>query len=211
MSFFKRESLEFAGFVRRNANELAVIAFAALFLVIARYHKLDPRWMTYLVYYLALPVGVIVAVLRKNPLDFGLRAGNYRLWIPHVAVAWGVTIVILLVAARFSDVSRFYAESDLDFWGYAARWAVLLFSLEFLYRGFLMFGLRERYGEGAILIQMLPFVLLHIGKPEVETIGCILSGTWFGYVAYRSKSVWPAFLIHFFANVANKIIIGSGI
>ena len=90
-------------------------------------------------------------------------------------------------------------------------WAVLLFSMEFLYRGFLMFGLRERYGEGAILIQMLPFVLLHIGKPEVETIGCILSGTWFGYVAYRSKSVWPAFLIHFFANVANKIIIGSGI
>jgi membrane protease YdiL (CAAX protease family) len=211
MSFFKRESIEFTGFVRRNASEIAVMAFAVLFLALARYHKFDARWLTYLVYYLALPVAVISVVLRKNPLDFGLRAGNYRLWIPHVAVAWAVTIVILLLAAHFSDVNRYYAESDLNLWGYAARWAVLLFSMEFLYRGFLIFGLRERYGEGAVLIQMIPFVLLHIGKPEVETIGCILSGTWFGYVAYRTNSVWPAFLIHFFANVANKIIIGSGI
>ena len=63
------------------------------------------------------------------------------------------------MAARSSDANHFYAESSLDLWGYAARWTVLLFSMEFLYRGFPMFGLKERYREGAVLIQMIPFVL----------------------------------------------------
>lgn len=107
-----------------------------------------------------------------------------------------------------SSVDTFYADRDLDLLHYTATTAILLFSLEFSYRGFLIFGLKDRFGEGAVLIQMIPFTLLHIGKPEVETVGCILSGTYFGFVVYRTRSVRPAFIIHLFANVANKIITG---
>ena len=28
---------------------------------------------------------------------------------------------------------------------------------------------------------MIPFALLHIGKPEAETISCLVSGIYFGY------------------------------
>ena len=117
-----------------------------------------------------------------------------------------MTLGLLVVSSRISSVDGYYNTGGINVIRYAATWSVTLFSLEFLYRGFLIFGLRERFGEGAVLVQMIPFVLLHIGKPEVEAIGCILSGTYFGYVVYRTKSVWPAFLIHMFANVANKII-----
>ena len=70
----------------------------------------------------------------------------------------------------------------------------------------MLFGLKRDFGEGAILVQMIPFALLHAGKPEVETIGCILTGLYFGYVAYRTNSIWPVFVIHLFANVANRIV-----
>jgi membrane protease YdiL (CAAX protease family) len=70
-----------------------------------------------------------------------------------------------------------------------------------MFRGFLLFGLKEKFKEGSILIQMIPFVLLHIGKPELETISCLFTGILFGYMAYRGKSFWPAFTIHLFINI----------
>jgi membrane protease YdiL (CAAX protease family) len=78
---------------------------------------------------------------------------------------------------------------------------MVLSASEFLYRGFLLFGLKEKFQEGSILLQMVPFVLLHLTKPELETISTIITGILFGYVAYRGKSFWPAFIIHLFINV----------
>jgi CAAX protease family protein len=48
---------------------------------------------------------------------------------------------------------------------------------------------------------MIPFALLHLGKPELETISTLFTGILFGYVAYRGKSFWPAFIIHLFINI----------
>ncbi len=68
-------------------------------------------------------------------------------------------------------------------------------------RGFLLFGLKEKLGELSIVVQMIPFVLMHFGKPELETLSTIVTGLYFGYVAYRGNSFWPAFIIHLFINV----------
>jgi hypothetical protein len=204
--FFKVEILEFAGFLRRNKNEIAVVALGTLFLVLARYHHFEPRWLRYLVFYLSLPAISIALVLKKNPLDFGLKFGNVKLWRWHVAIACGVTLILVYTGSKISVVNDYYSPSKTGFLSYAARWALILFSLEFFYRGFLVFGLREKLGEGAIFVQMVPFTLLHIGKPEVETVGCIVTGIYFGYLAYRSNSCWPVFLIHLFANLTNKFI-----
>jgi membrane protease YdiL (CAAX protease family) len=70
-----------------------------------------------------------------------------------------------------------------------------------MYRGFLLFGLKEKFKEGSILLQMIPFALLHLAKPELETLSTLVTGILFGYVAYRGKSFWPAFIIHLFINV----------
>jgi membrane protease YdiL (CAAX protease family) len=202
----KKELLAIFDFARRNRNEIRVLFLVTLFLILARYHSLEPKWLSYLLYYLTLPIVSIVIVLRKNPLDFGLRFGNIRVWGIHVAIACSVSLILVLVSSRVTTVNNYYTVRDLDILPYVLKTAVLLFALEFLYRGFILFGLKEKFGEGAILIQMIPFALLHIGKPEIETIGCIVSGTYFGYLAYRSGSCLPVFIIHLFANVANKMI-----
>ncbi len=48
---------------------------------------------------------------------------------------------------------------------------------------------------------MIPFVLIHFGKPELETLSTIITGLYFGYIAYRGNSYWPVFIIHLFINV----------
>jgi membrane protease YdiL (CAAX protease family) len=202
----RNESLELARFAMRNKNEILVISLATLFLILSRYHAIEDKWLRYLLYYFTLPVLSIILILRKNPLDFGLRLGNSKLWSIHVATACLVSLVLVYLSSHVSMVNEYYSPKKSSLGYYIATQAAILFSLEFFYRGFLIFGLRDKFKEGAILVQMVPFAILHIGKPEIEAIGCIVSGIYFGYLVYRSNSCWPAFLIHIFVNVANKII-----
>ena len=43
---------------------------------------------------------------------------------------------------------------------YLLETGAYLLAWEFIFRGFLLFGLKEKLGETSILVQMVPFVLL---------------------------------------------------
>ena len=68
---------------------------------------------------------------------------------------------------------------------------------EFFFRGFLLFGLKDRYGATeAILIQTISSCLVHINKPPAETLGAIPFGILFGIIALKTKSLWPVIILH---------------
>ena len=68
---------------------------------------------------------------------------------------------------------------------------------EFFFRGFLLFGLKNRYGTtAAILIQTISSCLVHIGKPAPEILGSIPFGIVFGIIAVRTKNLWIVVLLH---------------
>ena len=190
-------------FARRNAEPLVVVTLS---FVLFRYHGLGSLLLRYLVLYLGIPaIGLLI--LRINPLETGLRLGDYRRWRLHVIAGCAVSLAVVLIGKRFEAVGTYYEpRSVTPLARYIAERVVIIFALEYIYRGFMLFGLRRSLGEGAILVQMIPFALLHAGKPEIETIGCIAVGIYFGYVAYRTNSIWPVFIIHLFANVANRIV-----
>ena len=55
---------------------------------------------------------------------------------------------------------------------YAINWSELLLAAalfmlawEFLFRGYMLFGLEKSTGKSAIFVQAIPFVLLHLEKP----------------------------------------------
>ena len=61
----------------------------------------------------------------------------------------------------------------------------------------MLFGLEEKFGVNAILFQMLPFVILHNGKPFVETFSAIIGAILLGYIALRTRSIFYGVAIHF--------------
>lgn len=105
------------------------------------------------------------------------------------------------------SLHSYYSVADFDLWTYALQSLAYFTAWEFLFRGYLLFGLKDRFKEASILIQMVPFVLLHLGKPELETISTIPMGLYLGYVAYRGNSCWPAVIIHIFINVLFRILV----
>jgi membrane protease YdiL (CAAX protease family) len=201
IDLFKSELEDFIQFLKRYGNETIIIVSATLFLTLDKYHPIGNEWQSIFIYYAVFPVLVILIVLRKNPLDFGLRPGSPRIWGFWVGVICLAAALILYASSFMPSLQSYYRMDDFRFLSYFLTSCVSLAASEFIYRGFLIFGLKEKFQAGSILLQMIPFALLHLGKPELETVSTLLTGILFGYVAYRGKSYWPAFIIHLFINV----------
>jgi membrane protease YdiL (CAAX protease family) len=201
ISFIQKELKGIYLFLQRNRVEAVVIGSATLFLTLDKYHPIRNEWFSSALYFAVLPIMIIVVLLRSNPLDFGLGFGNPRIWGRHVAIACLAIVTILYAASLNPSFQTYYRIEHFSLAKYFLVNCVTLSALEFLLRGFLLFGLKGKLGEGSIALQMIPFVLIHFGKPELETLSTIITGLYFGYVAYRGKSFWPAFIIHLFINV----------
>jgi CAAX protease family protein len=194
-------------FTKRNYREIVIICLATLFLTLYKYHPIGPSWISSLIYFAILPIITIAAILRRNPLDFGIKLGNVKVWSFYVVVTFIIAFPILFIASRSTVLAAYYVVPRFNVVKYSIETTIYLFAWEFLFRGFLLFGLKDKLNESSILVQMIPFVLLHFGKPEIETISTILTGIYFGYVAYRGNSYWPAFIIHTFINIVFLIFV----
>ena len=207
INFFKQELSKIYSFFKNNYKETIALCTSTLFLVLAIYRPIGSSLVVnYAVYYMVLPVFTILFIMRKNPLDFGLRIGDYKLWSFYVAITVVIAIPVLYIGSLFSSIGQYYTK-PFDYYSFFVQIVPLLFFWEYILRGFLLFGLKEKFKEASILIQMVPFVLLHIGKPEIEILMCIPMGLWFGYIAYRGKSFWPAFITHTFINFILKYFV----
>ena len=78
---------------------------------------------------------------------------------------------------------------ELNLWlfiAYEAAYFLYFVGWEFFFRGWMLNGLLPRFGRGgAILIQTVPFALMHLGKPEAEALGSIVAGIALAFIARR--------------------------
>ena len=149
-----------------------------------------------------LPFLIIKLVLKDKLRNFGITSGDYKAGIKlsvlfiliMVPIIWFVSsepafilTYPLLITARSSWKIFFIYESGL---------IIYLFAWEFIWRGFMLFGLKEKFGYYAVIIQMIPFLILHNGKPPVETFGAIAGGLALGILAYRTRSIYYCVITH---------------
>ncbi|OGN95335.1 MAG: hypothetical protein A2Z77_01740 [Chloroflexi bacterium RBG_13_51_36] len=193
-----------------DLNLVAVIGISTLVLVLQRYHPLNIDFpsATQLFYYLLVPLAAGWLLFRDKPGDYGIRIGRWKPAIILAAVCLAAMALILYGVGKMPDFRSYYYRYAIDWPELLLDNALFMFAWEFLFRGYMLFGLEKSIGKSAIFVQTIPFVLLHFGKPFLETLACIPGGFVFGYVAYRTRSFLPCFVIHvgiyammvFFAN-----------
>jgi membrane protease YdiL (CAAX protease family) len=174
--------------------------------------SIDLSLYIFLLFFL-VPLG-LVFILRKNPGSFGLKLGQWRVWIVDVAILYGLLLPLLIFASRRPEFRAFYPILKLA--KLSAGYFLLntliqtleMASWEFFFRGFMLFGLEARLGlPVAVLVQTLPYALFHFGKPPLEAYGSIFAGVILGVIAYRGKSVLPCILLHFLAAVTLDLLL----
>jgi membrane protease YdiL (CAAX protease family) len=152
--------------------------------------------------YFAIPLAVIVLVLRESPARFGLRLHVTRRAALLYAGVLALRVPVLVLASRSPAFLRKYPMvTDLDGeWTRLLLWegvrGVRMFALEFFFRGFLLFGLERKLGWNAVALATLPYGLVHFGKPLPEAAGAILTGAILGTFALRTRSVFGGAIVH---------------
>ncbi len=106
-----------------------------------------------------------------------------------------LSVPISFFAAQLPDFRDHYLKYPLTPIGILERFFGM-FLTELFFRGFLLFGLSKRFGKWSIILQDIPYTLIHIGKPFFEIPYSAIAGIIFGSINYRSKSFLPSFLLH---------------
>ena len=154
--------------------------------------------------YFILPAAVTLIVLRDSfgSMGLGARGALKDAWI-YVAMFSVVAPLILLVSKdpHFQHTYPFYPIADGEplwpnLWTWEALYFSQFFALEFFFRGFMVHGTRQRLGYGAVFAMMVPYCMIHFGKPMPETIGAVIAGVALGSLSLKARSVWLGVAIH---------------
>lgn len=150
-----------------------------------------------------IPVLLIPIVLKGRLSDFGFRLGDYRFGLKSSLLFVIVMLPFLWIASGSESFARTYPQGgpyvreNIDVLLYYELFVgFYMFAWEFFWRGYMLFGLKEKFGYYAIFIQMVPFFILHRGKPDIETFASIFAGLVLGIQAWRANSFIYCFLVH---------------
>jgi membrane protease YdiL (CAAX protease family) len=173
----------------------ALYWFAASFVVLGVVALLSGRWV------LGMPWS-----------SWGIGMGDWRFGL-KASVGLFLLFLPVLVGISFSSTFQYkyplYKSASLSashFLVYEFFYVLYFIGWEFIFRGFMLFGLKPKLGYYCVFIQTVPFAVMHFGKPQVETLAAVFAGVILGYLALRSRSFWYGWLLHSLVAVSNDVL-----
>jgi membrane protease YdiL (CAAX protease family) len=139
---------------------------------------------------------------KDSLLDFGLRTKGFfhHAWIYLLFLAF--VLPPMLIVSHQPDFGSYYpfyklaSRSWVDFLAWEAIYFVQFFALEMFFRGWWLGALKTTLGSGAIFAMVVPYCMIHYGKPYLEANGAIVAGMALGSLSMRTKSIYQGFLVH---------------
>ncbi|HEX7072164.1 MAG TPA: CPBP family intramembrane glutamic endopeptidase [Rhodothermales bacterium] len=149
-----------------------------------------------------IPVLILLLLFRRSPREIGLGIGDWR---------FGLGVSLLYVP--FVVLGTWYFSADPTFqqnyphlqqaahnWGMLAVYELMFLfywiGWEYLWRGYVLFGTVQTFGVYAIIVQAIPFAILHATKPPAEAVLSVVGGVALGAVVWRCRSFWYAVPVH---------------
>lgn len=154
--------------------------------------------------YVALPILVLKFAFGHKLSDHGLKLrGLLRAWPLYVIFVLVMVPLVVVCSgeARFQQTypfMNFASREDVraNLWKWELAYAAQFVGLEFFFRGFMVHGLKHRFGVYAVFVSMVPYVQIHFGKPMPEATASIIAGVVLGYMSLVTRSVWLGAALH---------------
>ena len=170
----------------------------------ARFHQRLFWSVTRAIGYVAIPALVVWRVLRGSVADYGFRVRGI---LPHgkIYAAMFLCIAPAVIAASFTapfqQTYPFYRLNPGEplwprLWAWEVLYASQFVALEFFFRGFLLHGLKRRFGYSTVWVMIIPYVMIHFDKPFAECLGAIVAGFVLGTLSLQTGSMWWGAAIH---------------
>src|SRR4051812_10842482 len=149
-----------------------------------------------------LPFAIWKLMFRRDSLlDFGLRPTGFRehAWIYALCVA--VMIPLMLIVKRQPDFGSYYpmyklaGRSWFDFVLWETIYIAQFLGLEMFFRGWWIRATRV-FGIGATWSMVVPYCMIHYGKPYLEACAACVAGVILGSLSMKTRSIYSGFLVH---------------
>jgi membrane protease YdiL (CAAX protease family) len=166
--------------------------------------------------YLLLPLFAAALTPGLKVRQTGIGLGDWRTGLAATAAVLLVFLPIVFVASRMPAFAGHYplCSGARKAWSlflvYELAYAAYFVAWEYMYRGYLLFSLEKSMGKMAVFAQMMPFAIIHFGKPEAETFGAIIAGIFLGLLALRTRSFWYGAIIHIAVAVTMDLLTAWG-
>ncbi len=154
--------------------------------------------------YFLLPLIAVKLIFKESLQDYGLTFKNalkdYRIYL--IMIAFMIPLVLVIsFNPSFQAKYPFYQIAPNQpltpqFFLWEFEYLLQFFAVEFFFRGFLLHGLKHRFGYYAVFIMTIPYCMIHFGKPMAETLAAIVAGVVLGTLSLKSKNIYLGFLIH---------------
>jgi membrane protease YdiL (CAAX protease family) len=162
-------------------------------------------WVSILItFYFIVPLFIIKLFFKDKLSDYGLSPkgffGNYKIYV--VFFLFMVPLILFVSTTdSFQHKYPFYDPNGESLWPNFVIWQCLyilqFFALEFFFRGFMIHGIKKKFGFYSIFVMMIPYVMIHFQKPMPETLGAIFAGIILGALSLKSRSIWLGVAIHY--------------
>ena len=194
--------------MRFDWKVVTITIVSTLLLIISYYHRITgSRGIDQTILFLLVPLAFILFIFREDPRQYGFGPGDWKAGLVITLAAILLIAPVLWLVARGGAMQSYY-QKQLS--GLPWNTFIDLFGWEYLFRGWIIFGYARKFGPEALWIQAVPFALMHLSKPEIETLSTIFGGFAFGWVAYRTRSFVYPFLIHWFV-ASFTILVAAGV
>jgi len=161
-------------------------------------------WFTGDTFLALFPTIIIIHFIFKEKIsNFGFSIGDWEFGLKVSSVFIFIMLIILWFITSSQDFILKYPllnstkYSFQTFFIYEMGMFVYLLGWEFIWRGYMLFGLEKKFGFYSVFIQMIPFTILHFGKPFLETLGSIPGGIALGILALKTRSFYYCVIVHF--------------
>ncbi len=179
--------------------------------VLPRFGPIDPRSLRNqalerVVLFGVVPFVVLLA-LREDPRRYGLGRGDVRRAVVLGGLAIVVTVPLIALVAGLPALREWYAPSLSTAPDVVLTNVLDLVPTEFLLRGFVLFALLRAIGPFGVVVALVPFVMIHIGKPDLEAVSTLGGGLIFGWLNWRTGAIWASAAYH--VAVQSAVIIAA--
>ena len=165
--------------------------------------------------FVLVPALVVKVVFRERLADYGIQLGlRKRTFRSYLMIAPLMLLAAYLGSSDPGMIGFFgikFRPSPSIFALHVCTFAAFYVGWEFIFRGFIQFGLRPSVGAAnAILIGTLASVLFHINTPMLETYAAIIAGIGWGILAFRTESILSGLLQHMTLGIAMQAFMCYG-
>lgn len=175
------------------------------------------RWIFFRRYtgifcFLLIPLVVIYTVFSQDITRYGIGTNNL---LESILLILSLGVLIVFFQAKFASNPvnlDHYPQIRVPVWTLSLivtnslTWFLYLSAYEFMFRGFLLFGITDVLGIWpAILVNTAIYSLAHVHKGVRETILSFPFGILLCYLTLKTETIWVALFLHFILAVSNDL------